>query len=148
MATWKKVLIGILIVVVLAAIGVGTFFIVKSVKDKKTPDGVVYSHNYLEDTYFVGEKMPVEIVAQDKTAFTAMSYTIDSGEQTTFETTKGESENNPQLDKKNGEFYIDTGVQVIDISELNIGTHVFKVYITHDATQSFLFEHVFKVIAP
>lgn len=148
MATWKKILIGIVVVVLLAGIGVGTYFIVKSVKDKKTPDGVVYSNKYLEDTYFVGEKMPVEIIAQDKTAFTAMSYTIDSGEQTTFETTKGESENNPQLDKKNGEFYIDTGVQVLDISELNIGTHVFKVYITHDATQSFLFEHVFKVIAP
>ena len=74
---WKKVLIGILIVVVLAGIGVGIYFGVKAAKDKKTPDGVVYSHNYLEDTYFVGEKMPVEIVAQDKTAFTAMSYTID-----------------------------------------------------------------------
>ena len=133
---WKKVLIGILIVVVLAGIGVGIYFGVKAAKDKKTPDGVVYSHNYLEDTYFVGEKMPVEIVAQDKTAFTAMSYTIDSGEQTTFETTKGESENNPQLDKKNGEFFIDSGVQVIDISELNIGTHVLKVYITQESNSA------------
>lgn len=146
MATWKKILIGIVVVVLLAGIGVGTYFIVKSVKDKKTPDGVVYSYRYLEDEYFAGEKMVLEVIAQDKTAFTAMKYTIDSGEETTLKATTGESKNNPQIEEKNGEFYIDTGVQVIDISALDVGTHVIKISVTHDTTQILLFEFVFKIV--
>ncbi len=143
---WKKILIGIVVVILLAGIGVGTFFIVKSVKDKKTPDGVVYSYRYLEDEYFAGEKMVLEVVAQDKTAFTAMKYTIDSGEETTLKATTGESKNNPQIEEKNGEFYIDSGVQVIDISALDVGTHVIKISVAHDTTQILLFEFVFKIV--
>ena len=146
MATWKKVGIAVLVLVILAGIGVGTFFIVKAVKNKKTPDGVVYSYRYIEDEYFAGEKMVLEVVAQDKTAFTAMKYTIDSGEETTLKATTGESKNNPQIEEKNGEFYIDSGVQVIDISALDVGTHVIKISVTHDTTQILLFEFVFKIV--
>ena len=146
MATWKKVGIAVLVLVILAGIGVGTFFIVKAVKNKKTPDGVVYSYRYIEDEYFAGEKMVLEVVAQDKTAFTSMKYTIDSGEETTLKATTGESKNNPQIEEKNGEFYIDSGVQVIDISALDVGTHVIKISVTHDTTQILLFEFVFKIV--
>ena len=145
MATWKKVGIAVLVLVILAGIGVGTFFIVKAVKNKKTPDGVVYSYRYLEDEYFAGEKMVLEVIAQDKTAFTAMKYTIDSGEETTLKATTGETKDNAELNAKKGDYYIDSGTQTIETMDLQAGTHVLTVFVYHDTTRVILFEHVFKI---
>lgn len=54
MATWKKILIGIVVVVLLAGIGVGTYFIIEATR---TNDGEYHKEQYLEEEYKVGEKL-------------------------------------------------------------------------------------------
>ena len=53
MATWKKILIGIVVVVLLAGIGVGTYFIIEATR---TNDGEYHKEQYREEEYKVGEK--------------------------------------------------------------------------------------------
>lgn len=142
---WKKVLIGILIVVVLAGIGVGIFFGVKAAKDKKPVNGENFSTDYLEDEYVKGEKIVLKTVSQSDKAYTSMKYAIDSGEEKSLDVTVGETKNNAELNAKKGDYYIDSGTQTIETTDLQAGTHVLTVYVYHDTTRVILFEHVFKV---
>ena len=54
---WKKILIGVLIVVILAGIGVGIYFGVSAKKKNDSAvDGEVFQTLYLQDEYVKGEK--------------------------------------------------------------------------------------------
>lgn len=74
-----------------------------------------------------------------------MKYAIDSGEEKSLDVTVGETKNNPDLNKKHGDYYIDSGTQTIETTSLQAGTHVLTVYVYHDTTRVILFEHVFKI---
>jgi len=142
MALWKKILIGIIVVILLAGIGVGTYFIIEATR---TNDGEYHKEQYLEEEYKVGEKIVFKTVSQSDKAYTSMKYAIDSGEETALTATMGETKNNPDLNKKHGDYYIDSGTQTIETTDLQSGTHVLTVYVYHDTTRVILFEHVFKI---
>lgn len=139
---WKKILIGVLVVAILACIGVGVYFIVQATR---TNDGEYHTEQYLEKEYKKGEKIVFKSVSQSDKEYTSMKYAIDSGEEQDLDVTVGETKNNTELNKKNGDFYIDSGTQAIETGNLQAGTHVLTVYVYHDTTRVILFEHVFKI---
>ena len=104
-----------------------------------------HKEQYLEEEYKVGEKIVFKTVSQSDKAYTSMKYAIDSGEEKSLDVTVGETKNNPDLNKKHGDYYIDSGTQTIETTSLQAGTHVLTVYVYHDTTRVILFEHVFKI---
>lgn len=143
---WKKVIIGILIVVILAGIGVGIYFGVSAKKKNDSAvDGEVFQTLYLQDEYVKGEKIVFKTVSQADKAYTSMKYAIDSGEETALTVKTGETKDNDALDAKDGDYYVDSGVQTLETTDLQVGTHVLTVYVYHDTTRVILFEHILKV---
>lgn len=140
---WKKIGIALLVIVILAGIGTGVYFIVQA---SRTTEGEYHQEKYLEAEYIAGEKIVFNSISQSDSAYTAMKYTIDSGEEIAVDTQKGETKNNAELDAKNGEYYISSGTQTIETTELKAGTHVLTFYVYHDTTRVILFEHVFKIV--
>lgn len=142
---WKKIGIAVLVLVLLAGVSTGIYFIVKN---EKAPTGEYNHMQYLEDEYVVGEKIVFNFVSQSDSAYTAMKYTINSGDEIAVETQKGETKNDAKLDAKNGEYYISSGTQTIETTELKAGTHVLTFYVYHDTTRVIAYEHVFKIVDP
>lgn len=141
----KKIGIALIVLVVLAGISTGIYFGVKASKEEKQADEIYYNLDYIEDQYVAGDMIVLRVSAQDDKAFTAMKYSIDSGEEKTLTVTTGKTEGNSKLDVKNGEYFIDTGIEVIDSTGLKTGTHVLQVYTMQDTTKILIFEKVFKI---
>lgn len=147
MAMWKKIGIAVLVLVLLAGIGVGTYFIVDAVRGENEPQGSYHEIDFLEDSYTEGEKIVLRAKFQDDKAFTSIKYSIDSGEEKALESTTGETADNEDLDGKNGDFYIDSGIETLDTTGLKTGTHVLQIYTVQDNVQILQYEHIFTIKA-
>lgn len=145
MAMWKKIGIAVLVLVLLAGAATGIYFGVTAAQEAKEPKGIHYTMDYMEDEYVIGDKMVLRITAQDDVAFTSMKYTIDSGEDESLTVTTGETAENTKLDEKDGKYFIDTGIEVINTTGMKAGTHVVQIYVVQDTTQILLVEKVFKL---
>lgn len=147
MAMWKKIGIAVLVLVLLAGIGTGIYFIVKASQENAKPAEVYQEIDFLEDSYIAGEKIVLRAKFQDDKAFTSIKYSIDSGEEKALESTTGETADNEDLDGKNGEFYIDSGIETLDTTGLKTGTHVLQIYTVQDNVQILQYEHIFTIKA-
>ena len=144
---WKKIGIAVLVLVLLAGIGTGIYFIVKASQDNAKSAEVYQEIDFLEDSYTEGEKIVLRAKFQDDKAFTSIKYSIDSGEEKALESTTGETADNEDLDGKNGDFYIDSGIETLDTTGLKTGTHVLQIYTVQDNVQILQYEHIFTIKA-
>ena len=147
MAMWKKIGIAVLVLVLLAGVGVGTYFIVDAVRGENEPKSAFQKIEFLEDSYTEGEQIVLRAKFQDDEKFSAIKYSIDSGEEKTLESTTGETADNEDFDAKNGEFYIDSGIETIDTTGMKAGTHVLQIYTVQDNVQTLQYEHIFTIKA-
>lgn len=129
----KKIIVAviaaILILAVIAGIGVGGYFLVKKIRDKKTTGtGIKYEISYLEKEYVRGSDLVFKVVAKDKSELSAVKFTIDNGEEqaTTTKTTKGDDD----------VYTIDTGAEVFSLSSVAAGEHIITFYVYAGETRT------------
>ena len=144
---WKKIGITLITLIVLAGIGTGIYFAVKAARDNVSQTGTYQEIQFLEDNYAEGEQIVLRAKFQDDKEFSAIKYSIDSGEEKTFESVTGKAADNENLDVKNGEFFIDSGIETIDTTGLKVGTHVLQIYTMQDNVQILQTEHIFTIKA-
>ena len=145
----KKILIGILVGILIAGAIVGAGFgINAAVKKNKKVDGVKVTETLLEEQYKSGEKAAFKLTLQADEAITSVKYRIDSGEETSVtNATTGETKDNKKLNVKNGKYYLDTGVQTLELTSLSVGTHVIEFIQYQGETTKIVHTHVFKITA-
>lgn len=144
----KKILIGILVGILIAGAIVGAAFGIRALvlKNKKV-EGIKVEATLLENQYKSGSKMAFKIVLQADTAIDSIKYRIDHGAETAIESTTGESKDNKELNAKKGKYYLDTGVQTVELTSLSVGTHVVEFVEFAGETSVIVHTHVFKIVA-
>ena len=146
----KKILIGILVGILIAGVIVGAGFgINAAVKANKKVEGVKVVETLLEDEYKSGDKAAYKLTLQaDDAAITSVKYRIDSGTETSVSNaTTGETKDNKKLNVKNGKYYLDTGVQTLELTSLSVGTHVIEFIQYQGETTKIVHTHIFKIVA-
>ena len=142
----KKVIIGILIVVVLALASVGIVIGVRSCKDKVDGKNVIQSERTLiESKYAIGDIAMFRIRATSDVEMTRMTYKLNNGNEVELTVKTGLSEDMEDSFGK-GKYFIDTGVEMIDTATMTAGNYVIAWYIydadetRYDFTERFVFE--------
>ncbi len=145
----KKFLIGLIIALLIVGIAVGAVFGIKALKEKDTAkDDVNIEYvNQIRDKYTVGGKIVYNMNLQDDKEITAVKYTIDHGEEVTIDGSAGLTEGNEDYDQSKGDYYYETGDQIISLTDLEEGTHVLTFYMYQDTVRTEISVHTFKLTA-
>lgn len=125
----KKWLIGILVALLIVSLGVGTFFGVKAIKEKKSTD-TVSEISLLEDKYTQGDNILFKILVNSEKEFVSLSYQFNNESEVPVKNAiKGENSEEDTKHKLNdAKYFIDSGVQIIDSSDLAVGSYILTVY--------------------
>lgn len=143
----KKILITVLIVLLSAGAIIGAGFGINAcVQEKKKSGGIYKTISYIEEEYSADDTMVFKVVAQSDKAITAVKYTIDNGTETAVTSKTGETKNNDGLKERNGAYYLDSGIEIVDISELTAGTHVATFYLYQDTVRTEIGVFIFRIL--
>ena len=143
----KKFLIGLLAVVLILGAALGIVLGVRSCNDKNE-NNIEYELTLIEDKYAVGDIVMFRYVVTADVELTKMVYILNDGSEVEMTVKTGKTEDLEDA-PGDGEFYIDTGVEMIDTADMNVGNFVFKAY-AYDAEENkynFDTPHVFELVA-
>ena len=124
----KKWLIIIGVVLLVAIIGVSTFFIVRAVK-KNDDKGPQYQILHIEDSYVQGEQIVLRVKMTSDKELVKMGYSLNNGEVKNFTVEKGKTEDATTDMPGSGEYFIDTGTELIETSSLSEGWYNIIIYV-------------------
>ena len=127
----KKVLLWILIAVLAVGAGVGIYFGVKAIKDKNSEE-IAVKVEYFEDTYVVGDSIVYRVLVNDAKEHVRMTYSINNGEEVEITSTHGEVKEDKHK-VNNAKYYIDSGNEILDSTDLGAGTYIVKFYVYDSA---------------
>lgn len=122
----KKWLIALVAVVLAVALGVATILIVRTVKNKKKSDEVLYNISYLADEYVAGDTLVFGVRAYSDKEINSIVYSIDNGDEITVTVSAGET---TDKDKANGKYVVDSGTETVSLADLSVGEHLIKFYV-------------------
>ena len=126
----KKVLAVILAIILIGGIVTGIVFGVKACKEKEDPAGnnTVSNMLMLKDEYTVGENIIFDFIVFSDVQFKTITYSLNNqSEQSITGATTGESANHDQY-RRGGKYFIDTGAQIIDTSDMAAGYYTLIFY--------------------
>jgi len=129
----KRIIVIIVSALLLAGVILGIVFGVKACKEKKAEDGNKQVHiEYLQDEYVVGDTAIVRVVVFSDIEFKSIKYALNNGAEVDMVSKTGESKDHDMYKAGNGKYYIDTQVEIIDISSLTVGDYSVRFY-SYDA---------------
>ncbi len=149
----KRFLVILVSLLVALAIGLGVFFVVDSCQNKKD-DGenkhnVAFEQEFLEETYAQGDLIMLRGIATADVEFTGMTYTINNASEVSMTVKSGESADVEDELPGNGKFYVDSGIEMIDTTDMEVGYYVLAFYAQdEDGTRYKLGEpQIFEIVA-
>ena len=123
----KKVIGFIIAIVVSIGATLGLVLGIQACNNKKenTADYIkVEVMDSLEDTYTVGDMIVFNYYVYSDIEFVSLTYKINNGEAQNPEGFKcGEAVDHKKYDGEDGKYFIDTGAQVIDSSDMPVGVY-------------------------
>ena len=130
----KRWLIIVISAILLAGVVFGVIFGVKACKENKNNvDGnKQVTIEYLQDEYNVGDAAIVRVIVFSDIEFKSIKYAINNGVEVDMSVKTGESKNHDAFKNGYGKYYIDTQVELLDISALTTGDYSIRFY-TYDA---------------
>ncbi len=142
----KKVLLWIFIPLIIIGIAVGGFFGIRALVDNNKKAGdIKVETQYLQDEYVANDTMVFKFTMQADKAITSVKYTIDNGEEVYLTGKSGEVKDNDDFDAKDGDYFYDTGVVTLALTDMRAGTHIMTVYAYQDTTRVEACTHIFRV---
>lgn len=145
----KKVLIGILVILVAVLSALGIAIGVKSCSDKTTENknNITAEVSLLDEKYAIGDIVMFRYVVTSDVELTKMTYVLNNGTEVVMTVKTGEAS---ELEDKvgSGKYYIDTGVEMINTEDMTAGNYVIKAY-AFDAEETrydFDVAHVFELL--
>lgn len=115
----KKLLIALLVVVLAVGAGIGIFFGVKEAKK----DDTVVKVELLESEYSNENTMYYRVLIFSDTEFNSLSYNILGVDNNASGIKTGESKDHKEY-VTGGKYYLDTGVQEVELDDLGDGYYV------------------------
>ena len=130
----KRWLIIVISAILLAGVVFGVIFGVKACKENKNNvDGnKQVTIEYLQDEYNAGDTAIVRVIVFSDIEFKSIKYAINNGVEVDMGVKTGESKNHDAFKNGYGKYYIDTQVELLDISALTTGDYSIRFY-TYDA---------------
>ncbi len=124
-----------IIIAILIVVGgvVGTILIVDSCNSKKADDANKETRviKYLENdsTYVIGERIVFEVQCTSDKELTSLVYVLNNGAEVSVASTTGETKYIEDDIEGSGKYFLDSGVEFLDTSEMSAGfyTIVFKI---------------------
>ena len=148
----KKIIIILLAVLLAAGATIGIVFGVKSCNNKVGENNTVENVQMLKDEYKKGEKIIFNFYAYSDVEFISISFKLNNGSETTISgATTGESSEHENYQGKGGKYFIETGAQIIESSDLELGwyTLVFECKAKDGATYKIpTTPYMFEIVAP
>ena len=108
----------------------GVIFGVKACKENKNNvDGnKQVTIEYLQDEYNAGDTAIVRVIVFSDIEFKSIKYAINNGVEVDMGVKTGESKNHDAFKNGYGKYYIDTQVELLDISALTTGDYSIRFY--------------------
>lgn len=150
----KKIIIIIVAALIVVGGTLGIIFGVRSCNNKKAENvnNTVEHVQMLKQEYKKGEKIIFNFYVYSDVEFVSISFKLNNGsEQSVSGATTGESADHENYDGKGGKFYIETGAQVVDSADLELGwyTVIFECKAKDGATYKVpATPYMFEVVAP
>ncbi len=129
----KKLFLALIALILVAGIAIGIYFWVRP-STEDNPGNVTYKVDLIEDQYNVGDKIIFRALATADVQLTSMTYVLNNGSETELTVKAGESEDANEVVGK-GKYYIDSGAQIIETSELSAGYYTLIIY-AYDADET------------
>lgn len=121
-----KKLIIILAIIIIAGIGVGVFFGVKSCNQKK--ELFEADMSILQEEYKVGEKIYFDYRIYSDSKLKSLTYTINNGDEKTISNAKFGETGELKENKSKRKYYADTRIVEIETGELKAGWYTISFF--------------------
>lgn len=132
----KGVIWSIVVIILVAIIGCGAFFGVRSCNSASTTaseNNTMYKVSHLKDEYTIGKSILFSVFVTSDVELKTLSYTLNNSTETVIESTSGLSIDNKDEKLGTGKYYIDSGTQMIDTTDMTAGYYVLVIYSTNAA---------------
>ncbi len=151
MKKWVAILIAIISIIAVIGVTIGIVLLVKNKEDVNTSGELAkYSQvQYFEDKQVKEQPAVMRAWAVGSEQFTKISYQINTESEVVVSTAKYDKATEDWA-KYNGDYedlnYIDTGIILIDLSELEAGKHIIQVFVYSGSDVSeCIFEKIFTI---
>ncbi len=125
----KKIIIGILLVVIgaLAAVGIGMAIKSCNEKAEENKNNITCTVTLLEDEYAKGDTVMFRCEVTADVELTSLVYVLNADDDVAV-TVKTALTEDVENAKGDGEYYIDSGVEMIDTTDMNVGNYSIQFY--------------------
>ena len=129
----KKLIIGILLVVIgaLAAVGIGMGIKSCNEKAEENKHNITCERTLLEDKYAVGDTIMFRYAVTADVELVSLVYKINADEEVAMSVKTALTEDVEDA-KGDGEYYIDSGVEMIDTTDMKAGYYTIQA-LAYDA---------------
>ena len=126
----KKVLIGILVILVAVLSALGIAIGVKSCSNEtENKNNITAQRSLIEEEYAIGDIVMFRYVLTSDVELTKMTYVLNNGAEVVMTVKTGEASELDAKDKDgSGKYYIDTGVEMINTEDMTAGNYVIEAY--------------------